>query len=139
MLVGVNRFAILAVKHDAGDGVMFSVAQRNEGRSDTALRRKFLRRTRKDEKWLAAWFFSNVDVAPAHGLANASAECFGDSFFCGKTRSQMSRREFHRHRILNLTIGKDAVQKTIAKPIHGPLNSRAFHKIDADSKHVHPG
>src|SRR5438105_2261391 len=139
MLVGVNRFAILAVKHDAGDGVMFSVAQRNEGRSDTALRRKFLRRTREDEKWLAAWFFSNVDVAPAHGLANAGTECLGDSFFRGKTRGEMARGKFHRHRIFNLTIGKDAAQKPIAEAIHRTLNSRAFHKIDADSKHVHPG
>src|SRR5260370_28221227 len=97
---------------------MFSVAQGNKGRSDTALRCKFLRRTRKDEKWLATWFFSNVDVAPAHGLANAGAECFGDGFFRGKTRSEMPRWEFHRHRIFNLTIGKDAVQKPIAKAIH---------------------
>src|SRR5438477_11743327 len=118
MLVGVNRFAILAVKHDAGDGVMFSVAQRNEGRSDTALRRKFLRRTREDEKWLAAWFFSNIDVAPAHGLANAGAECFGDSFFRGKTRGKMARREFHRHRILDFALSKNTIKKSVTKPIH---------------------
>lgn len=88
---------MLAVKHDASDGVMLGVAEGDESRSDAAVCREFLRRSRKDEKRLAARFFLNVDVAPAHGLANSGAECFGNRFFRGKTRGEMARWKFHRH------------------------------------------
>jgi len=126
------------LKDDACDCVMFSVAQRNKGRSDTALRREFLCRTRKDEKWLAACFFSNVDIAPAHCFADAGAECFGDGFLRGKTRGQMARGKFHRHRILDFSLSKNAIKKSIAKPIDGMLNARAFNKIDTDAEYAHP-
>src|SRR5690349_14003217 len=49
----------------------------------------------------------------------------------------MSRREFHRHRILNLAIGKNSVEKTIAESIDGALNAGAFDKIDTSTNHAH--
>ena len=67
---------MLAVKHDASDGVMFSMTEGHESGSHTARDREFLRRAGKDEKRFAARFFADVDVAPAHGLSNAGAECF---------------------------------------------------------------
>jgi RNA-binding protein YhbY len=51
----------------------------------------------------------------------------------------MARRKFHRHRVFDFTIGKNTVEKSIAEPVDGALNSRAFHKIDAYAKHTHPG
>jgi RNA-binding protein YhbY len=50
----------------------------------------------------------------------------------------MPRRKFHRHRILNLAVGKNTMEKSITKPIDRTLNTRALDKIDADSKHAHP-
>src|SRR5260370_15181952 len=103
---------------------MFSMAERNKSRSDTALRGKFLRRTRKNEKWLAAWFFSNLDVAPPHCLANASAECFGYGFFRGKTRAERARREFHRPRVFDFALSVNTMETSIAPPIAATLNPR---------------
>jgi hypothetical protein len=50
----------------------------------------------------------------------------------------MPRLEFHRRRILNLAIGKNSVEKTIAKSIDGPLNAGALDKIDTSTNHAHP-
>src|SRR4030095_7064723 len=100
---------ILTVKHNAGDRVMFGMAESNESRRDTTLCCELLRRPGKDEKRFAAGFFADVDVAPAHGFADSGAECFRNSFLRCETRSQMACREFHRHRIFDFTIGKDTM------------------------------
>src|SRR2546430_17568629 len=49
----------------------------------------------------------------------------------------MARREFHRHRIINLTVCKNAMQKAISKSVNGTLNARALYKIDTDSNYAH--
>ena len=49
----------------------------------------------------------------------------------------MPRREFHRHRIFNLAIRKDAMKKTVSKSIDGTLNARALYKIDTYTDHAH--
>jgi hypothetical protein len=49
----------------------------------------------------------------------------------------MTRREFHRHRIFNLPVGKNAMEKTVAKPIDGPLNAGALDKIDTCTDNAH--
>src|SRR5438093_8353258 len=49
----------------------------------------------------------------------------------------MPRREFHRHRILNLAIGKNSMEKTIAKSIYRPLNAVALDKIDTSTNDTH--
>jgi hypothetical protein len=116
---------------------MFGVAESDESRSYAAFRSKCLRRPRKDEKRFAAFFFSNVDVAPAHGLADPGAERFCHRFFSSETSSQMARRKFHRHRIFNFTLGKNAMQKTISKSVNRTLNARALDKIDANTDHAH--
>jgi 2-polyprenyl-6-methoxyphenol hydroxylase-like FAD-dependent oxidoreductase len=75
--------------------VLLGMAESNESRRDTTLCREFLRRSRKDEERLAAWSFTDVDVAPADCFADSSAECFRDSFLRCEARSQMARWEFH--------------------------------------------
>src|SRR5213596_932374 len=49
----------------------------------------------------------------------------------------MARREFHRHRIFDLTVRKDAMKKTVSKSINGTLNARALYKIDTYTDHAH--
>src|SRR5438876_9060487 len=71
-----STFAQLPLKNDASDCVMFGMAESDESRSYAAFRSELLRGTGKDEKRLAALFFANVDVAPAHCFANAGAKRF---------------------------------------------------------------
>jgi hypothetical protein len=127
----------LSLENDAGDRVMFGVAQSDQRRSYTALPRELLRRSRKYEIRLAAFFFLDVDVAPAYCFADACAECFCHRFLSRKTRSQMARREFHRHGILNLTIRKNAMQKAVPESVNGTLNALALDKIDTDADYAH--
>src|SRR5260370_26256634 len=97
---------------------MLSVAERDEGRRDAALCSKLLRRSRKNQKWFASRSFLDVDVAPTHRFANAGAERFRHSLFCRETRSQMASRKFHRHRIFDLAVRENPMQKTISEPIN---------------------
>src|SRR5947207_14522245 len=96
---------------------MLGMAKSNESRRDPPLCGKLLRRARKDYKRLAARLFANIDVAPAHRFADSGAECFRNSFFRCKPRSQVARWEFHRHRILNLAVGENTVKKSITETI----------------------
>src|SRR5260370_35579104 len=96
---------------------MFGMAESNERGSYAVLCGEFLCRSGKDQVRFAARLLSNIDVAPAHCFADAGAQVFRNSFFRCETRSQMPRRKFHRRRILNLTIAKDAVEQSIAKPL----------------------
>ena len=116
---------------------MLCMAESDERRRYAAFCRELMRRSRKNEKRLTALFFLNIDVAPTHCFANASTECFRHSFLSRKTRSQMARRKFHRHRIFNLTLGKNAMQKTISKSVNRTLNARTLDKIDANTDHAH--
>jgi hypothetical protein len=127
----------LFLENDAGDCVMFGMAESDERRSYASLCRKCFRGPRENEKRFAALFFSDVDVAPTHCLANACAERFCNRFLSRKTRSKMARGEFHRHGIFNLTIRKNAVQKTVSESVNGTLNARALDKIDTDSNYAH--
>ena len=52
-------------------------------------------------------------------------------------RSQMARRKFHCHRVFNLTICENPVQKTVSESINGMLNARALDKIDTNTDHTH--
>ena len=108
---------IFPVQDHRRHGVMLGVAEGNERGNYAALGREFLRGSGKDEKRLAVWFFLNVDVAPTHCFADASAESFRNRFFRCKTRGQMTRRKFHRHGIFNFAIGEDAMKKAIAEAI----------------------
>src|SRR5437868_15490607 len=108
---------MLAVKHNARDGVMFGVTKSNQRRHYAAFCGKFLRRSRKNEKRFATRLFADVDIAPAHCFADAGAECFRDSFFCRKPGSQMARRKLHRHRVFDLAISEDAVEKPVAEAV----------------------
>src|SRR5437762_7863834 len=114
---------MLAVKHNAGHGVMFGMAKGNESRCDTTLCCEFMCWSGKDEKWLATRLFADVDIAPAHCLSNSRAERLRNSFFRRKPGSQMTRRKFHRHRILDLAIGKDTMKKPVAEAVDRMLNA----------------
>src|SRR6266480_2566196 len=116
---------------------MFSMAESHESRSHTARYREFMRWTRKDEKRFAARFFADVDVTPAHCLSDAGAECLRDCFFRCEARSQMSRREFHRHGICDLAVRENTMKKSITKPINGMLNASALDKINTDADNTH--
>src|SRR6266404_3837410 len=116
---------------------MFGMAQGNQRRRHATFCCQFLRRSGKDEEWLAAFLFADVDVPPAHRLADAGAKCFGDSFLARKPRRQMARWKFHRHRIFNFAIGKNSPQKFLAETIERTLNARAFHQIHPDAEQAH--
>jgi hypothetical protein len=109
----------------------------DKGRRDATLCSKLLRWPRKNQIWLTARLFANIDIPPTHRFANACAERFRHSLFRRETRSQMARWKFHRHRILNFAIGKNAMQKAISEPINGPLNTRALDKIHTDPQNAH--
>jgi hypothetical protein len=116
---------------------MLGVAERNERRTHTALRGKFLRRPAKDEKRFATWLFANIDVAPAHCFADSGPECFRNSFFRCEARSQMARWKFHRYGIRDLAVCENTMKKSITKPINGMLNASALDKIDTDADDTH--
>jgi hypothetical protein len=116
---------------------MLGVTECDQGRCDTAFCSKLLRWSRKNQKRFSARFFLDIDVAPTHRFADAGAERLGDSLFGRKTRCQVTRWEFHGHRILNFAIGKNALEKTITKSINRSLNARALDKIDASTNHAH--
>src|SRR6266480_61463 len=126
-----------AVKHNAGHGVMFGMAESDEGGRYAAFCGKLLGWSRKYEKRFAAGLFANIDVAPAHRFADAGAECFRNGFLRRKPRSQVASWEFHRHRIFNLAVGKDTMKKSITKTVDRMLNARAFDKIGADTDNAH--
>ena len=128
----------IALQNNGCHRVMLSVTKCDKRRSNAALCGKLLRWPRKNEKWFAAWFFANVEIAPAHGFADSGAEGFRNSFFRREARRQMARREFHRHRIFDFTVGENTVEKSISETIDGMLNARAFDKIDTDAEHAHP-
>src|SRR6266498_408075 len=96
---------------------MFGMAESNKGGGHSPLCGKFLRRSGKDQVRFAARLLSNIDVAPTHRFADAGAERFRNCFFSRETRSQMPRRKFHRHRILNLALGENTMEKTITKTV----------------------
>ena len=116
---------------------MLGVTKCDQRGSDAPFCSKLLRWPRKNQERFAIAFFPDVDIAPAHCLPNARAERFCHGFLAGKARSQMALRKFHRHRIFNLTISKNAAQKTISKSIDGTPNTHAFDKIYADAENAH--
>src|SRR5882724_12134816 len=119
--------------------MMLGMAKRDECGSDSASCREVLSRPGQNKEWFAARLFLDVDVAPTHCFADAGAECLGNSLFCRETRSQMASREFHRHRVFNLAVGENTLEKTIAKSIDRSLDPRALDKIDASTDHAHSG
>src|SRR2546422_11211309 len=119
--------------------MMIGVAECDERMRYAPLRSKLLRGSGKDKKRFAAGFSSDVDVAPTHGFADSGAEGLRHSFLSSKSRGEMSRGKFHRHRILNFAICEDAMKKTVAKTIERMLNARAFNEINTDADHTHPG
>jgi hypothetical protein len=61
---------VLAVKHNAGHGVVFGMAESYKGRSYAVFCCKFLRRPGKYEKRFAARLIADADVAPNPSLAD---------------------------------------------------------------------
>jgi len=116
---------------------MIGVTERNQGGSYAAFRGEFPGWPGENKEGFAAWFLADIDVAPAHCLTNAGAECLRNSFFAGETRGQMARRKFHRHRILDLALGKNAMKKAFAETVKRMLNARTFDQIDADADDAH--
>jgi len=57
---------MLAVKHNASDGMMLSVAKSDEGQYHRTLGCEFLRWPGKYEKRFVARIFADADVAPTH-------------------------------------------------------------------------
>src|SRR5215469_5836778 len=117
-------------QNDGRHRVMLSVTECDQRRGDAPLCSKLQRWTAQNQKWFAARFFLDVDVAPTHRLADASPECLRNSLFCRETRSQMTSRELHRHGVFNLAVCKNASEKTIAKSIDGSLNAVTLDKIN---------
>src|SRR5215471_20244446 len=116
---------------------MFRVTERDERRSDAAFRGETFGRPRKNEKRFAALFLADIDIAPAHRFADPGAESFCHCFFAGETRSQMSFREFHRHRIFDFTICEDAMQESLSESLDRMLDARTFDHINAYTDHAH--
>src|SRR6202023_2803259 len=94
-------------------------------------------RSGENEKGFPARFFPHVDIAPAHRFTNAGPERLGNGFLRSETGRKMARRKFHRHRILYLACGKNAVEKSFAKSVERMLNPRALHQIHAQADDTH--
>lgn len=117
---------------------MFCMAKANERRSAAAALEELLSLAGENEVGLAARFFAHIDLAPAHGFANARAEGFGDSFLGGEARGQMPGRKFHRHRVFDLALRENAMQESFAKTIERMLNAGAFDQVHPDAYNAHP-
>src|SRR5438094_143908 len=115
LVILLSRLRRRTFQNDTCDCVMLGMTKRNECGSDSASCGEFVGRSGENEKWFAARLFLDVDVAPTDCFADAGAECLGNSLFCRETRSQMTRREFHRHRVFNLAVGENTLEKTFAK------------------------
>src|SRR6266852_852701 len=126
-----------SVQDHASHRVMRGVTECDQRGSHAAMLRQVLRRSVENEKWFAAWFLANVDVAPTHRLADTGAERFGYGFFRGEARSQMSRRKFQRQRVLDLALRENAREKFFAEEIERMLDARAFDQIDANAEQAH--
>jgi hypothetical protein len=61
---------VLAVKHNAGHGVVFGMAECNKGGGYTTICGEFLRWPGKYEKQFVARIFADADVAPTHRFAD---------------------------------------------------------------------
>jgi hypothetical protein len=60
----------LILENDAGDCVMFGVAERDQGRYYASLFGKCFGRYREDEERFAGRLFADADVAPTHRFAD---------------------------------------------------------------------
>src|SRR5579884_487023 len=129
--------SLLSLENNGRHGVVLGVAQSNKRSGNTTLRGKLFRWPGKNNKWFAARFFLNVDVAPAHRFADARAERLGNRLFRRKARSEMARRKFHGHRVCDLAFGKDALEKAIAETLQHALNARTLDKVNACANHAH--
>jgi len=78
------------------------------------------------------------DVFPSHGAADAGAERLRDGFLRRKTRSEMTRRKFHRLAIFNLPRRENAAERPLAKAIERMLDADVLDQVDTDSEHAHP-
>jgi hypothetical protein len=125
------------LENDAGNRVVFGMAERDQGRSYAALCGKCFGRSGKNQKRFATGFFSDVDATPTHRFAYPGAERFCYRFLPGEARSQMALRKFHRHRVFDFAIRENAMQKPISESINGTPNARALHKIDTNPDHAH--
>jgi len=117
--------------------VMLGVTKCDQRGSLSALSSKFLRWPRKNEKRFTTLSFLDIDIAPTHCLADSGAEGLCHRFLGSKTRSQMALWKFHRHRICDLALRENAMQKTIAESINRTPNARALHKINTDAENAH--
>src|SRR5213594_332933 len=117
--------------------VMLGVTKCNQRGSDAPFCSKLLRWPRKNQERFAIAFFPDVDIAPTHRFAYPGAERFCHGFLAGKARSQMSFWKFHRHRIFDLAIRENAMQKTITESSDGTPNTHALAKIYTDTNHAH--
>ena len=116
---------------------MLGVTKCDQRGNNAAPCSKLLRWPRKNEKRFTTFFFTDIDITPTHCLADSGAERLRHCFLRSEARSQMALREFHRHRIFDLAIGKNAVQKTISESINGMLNACALDQINADANYAH--
>src|SRR5262249_23186476 len=127
----------LRLKDNTRDSIIFSVAEGDKCRRDASFCRISFGRPCKNQERFAALSFAYIDVAPAHRFADPSAEGFCHRLFASETRSEMSFREFHRHRILDFTVCENAVQKPIPESLDRTLDPRAFDHINADTNNAH--
>jgi hypothetical protein len=134
---GYARSWLLCLQNYARNCIILRVAESDERGSDSPSCGKSISRSRKNQKWFAAFFSTNVDVAPAHCLAYPGAERFGSRLLTGESRSQMTLRKFHRHRIFNFTICENAPQKAVSELLYGMLDAPALDNIHADTNYAH--
>src|SRR4030095_12884556 len=127
----------LPLENYASDCIIVGVTENDQRRSYAPFCCKSFGRSRKNQKGFAALFFANIDVAPAHRFAYPGAERFCHCLFARETCSQMALREFHRHRIFNLTICEHAMQEPVSESFDGTLDARAFDNINANTNHAH--
>src|SRR5262249_38023841 len=119
--------------------MMLGVTERDQGGGHPPFTAKVFSRPTQYQKRFAAGFLSDINAPPAHRFADPGAERFRDRLLRGETRRQMAGWKFHRHRILDFTNSKNAMEKSFSKSVERMLNPCTLDQIHSDADHAHAG
>lgn len=126
-----------ALDYDRRRRVVISVAEADPDGGNAALGSELLRSAFEDHERLPACVSMHIDVAPAHRLPNAGAECFRDCFLGRKARGKMPRRELHRLAIRDLARREHAMEEAFAEALERVLDACVLDDIETDAKDAH--
>ena len=87
----------------------------------------------KGDGWPAAGLATHFNVAPAHAMIPAGAQCFHAGFLRGETSGVAFNAVCLGVAILNLAVGENTPDETLSKTGDGLRNARHFRNVDTSS------